>query len=364
MNRLYCLVVASALCVTTAFSQTGSNCTQTLRLMRTTYEQGRLHELPAMSDACLAAAEGKGFTKEERKEAYRLLTLTYIYLEEPEKADESMLKLLETEHFYEVNTAIDPAEFVALFNKFRHDPIFRYGIKLGGNMTLPATSTYHNIGSTAGGKGSYSLAGNIQITLMFEKDMPYLKKLIVLAPEISWTNRNYGYSNPNLGTLDTDPGAPVSSISNQEFSFKQQWLDVNGIVQYKLRNTLSRQYYVGLGPGASLLLGSSNQASTTIGTGAQKYTVTGPAVDDAKSYNKIVYSITLVAGAKLKFGGLYLTGDIRYQYGISNVVNATSRTNSEIAFDYWGGYNDYRMSNIMFNIGVLIPKFTPKKLIK
>lgn len=362
MNRLYCLVLFSAVCVNTAFSQTtASNCTQVLRLMRTTYEQGRLHELPQMSEGCLAAAEGKGFTKEEKREVYRILTLTYIYLEEPEKADESMLKLLETEHFYEVNPSVDPAEFVALYNKFRHDPLFRYGLKIGGNMTLPAASEYQNIGSMGGGKGNYTLAGNIQITAMFEKDMPWLHKKIVLAPEIGWVNRNYGYENPNLNVSDSDPTA---SISNLVFAFKQSWLDLNGIVQYKFENTVARQTYIGFGPGVSMLLSSSNQATTTIGTGANKYTVTGPSVEDKESFNKFVYSVTLLAGAKLKVGELYLNADVRYQYGINNVVNNATRTNPEIALDYQGRYNNYRMSNFMINIGVLIPKFTPKKLIK
>src|SRR5882672_2230160 len=116
MKRLYFLIIGSVVNVTTAFSQ-ASNCTQTLRLIRTTYDQGRLHELPSIAEGCLTAPKGKGFTDEEKKEAYRYLTLAYIYLEEPEKADEMMLKLLETEHFYVVNTSIDPAEFIALYKK-------------------------------------------------------------------------------------------------------------------------------------------------------------------------------------------------------------------------------------------------------
>jgi hypothetical protein len=316
-----------------------------------------------MADGCLKAVEGKGFTKQEKREAYRILTLAYIYLEEPEKADESMLRLLETEHFYQVNPSIDPAEFVVLYNKFRHDPLFRYGLKIGGNATLPSVSQYQNIGSSGGGMGTYTLAGNIQIMGMFEKDMPWLHKKIVLAPEIGWVNRNYGYENPNLNNGD---GGTVGTgaISDLVFAFKQSWLDLNGIVQYKLYSTVEKQAYIGLGPGASMLLSSSNQASTTIGTGANKYTVTGPSVDDKASFNKFVYSVTLVAGAKLKVGELYLTADVRYQYGLNNVVNSATRTNPEIAFDYQGRYNDYRMSNIMVNIGVLIPKFSPKKLIK
>jgi hypothetical protein len=362
MKRLYLFVVILLVGTGAAYAQT-SNCTQALRLMRSTYEQGRLHELGKQSEPCLNQPEGKGFSKEEKREAYRLITLSWIYLEEPEKADASMLQLLNASHFYEINKGVDPAEFIALFNKFRHDPIFRYGLKFGGNATQPQATELHNVGSTAAGHGSYGFGGNIQITAVFEKDLPKINKKLVIAPEIAWVSRSFKYSNPDLGLSDDDGTTPIAS---QEMAFKQSWLDLNAIVQYKLENRLARQTYVGLGPSISYLLGSTNTVTTTLGplSSANKYTVTGPAVDDHESYKKLVYSVTVVVGAKLKVGELYLTGDVRYQYGISNVVDPAHRTNPEVAFDYQGQYNDFRMNNLAVNIGVLIPQFKPKKLIK
>lgn len=358
MKRLYFFILGSLVSVTTAFSQT-SNCTQVLRLIRTTYEQGRLHELPSIAEGCLAAPKGKGFSDEEKKEAYRILTLAYIYLEEPEKADEMMLKFLENEHFYVLNSSVDPAEFIALYKKFRTEPVFRYGFKLGLNLTQPTALQYHNVGSTAGGQGKYGLSSSFNVFLMFEKDI--INKNFVFAPEIGYVARSYSYNNGSLAKSDKSVD---STISNQQFAIKQAWLDLNAIVQYKFENTLDRQTYVGIGPGLSYLLSSSNQPTTFLGTGANGYTVTGPAIDDKKSYNSLVYSINVVAGTKVRFGGLYGHVDLRYQIGLSNVVNSSSRTNAELGFDYQGQYNDYRMSNVMFNVGVLIPNFVPKKLIK
>lgn len=59
-----------------------TSCAQTLRLARSTYEQGRLHEIPALLEKCLTG----GFSQQEQVEAYKLLCLSYIYLEEPVKA--------------------------------------------------------------------------------------------------------------------------------------------------------------------------------------------------------------------------------------------------------------------------------------
>ncbi len=358
MRRLYFLILGSVVSVTTAFSQSG-NCTQTLRLITTTYEQGRLHELPAIAEGCLAAPAGKGFTEVEKKAVYRYLTLAYIYLEEPEKADESMLKFLETEHFYVPNSAVDPAEFIALYKKFRSKPLFRYGFKVGLNVTQPTTLHYNNVGSVAGGQGKYGLSSSFNAFLMFEKDV--INDNFVFAPEIGYVSRSFTYSNGSLAKSDKSPD---SLISNQQFAISQGWLDVNAILQYKLENTLARQSYIGIGPGASLLLSSSNQPTTFLGTGANGYTVTGPSIDDKKSYKSIVYSVSIVVGSKVKIGGLYLTADVRYQIGLSNVINRASRTNAELGFDYQGQYNDYRQSNIMVNGGLIIPYFKPKKLIK
>ncbi|MEQ8423852.1 MAG: hypothetical protein RIA63_04020, partial [Cyclobacteriaceae bacterium] len=105
-----------------SYAQT-STCAQTLRLARSTYEQGRFHEIPALLESCLRGGDGN-FTKQESVEALRILTLSYIYQEEPEQADVAMLRLLNTDHYFEVNENVDPAEFTALYATFRTDPVF------------------------------------------------------------------------------------------------------------------------------------------------------------------------------------------------------------------------------------------------
>lgn len=353
MKRLYFLILISLVAVASAFSQGSAPCSQVLRLVRTTYEQGRLHELPALTEGCLKAPEGKGFTKEEKRETYRWLTLAYIYLEEPEKADEMMLNLLNTDHFYEVNKTVDPAEFIALYNKFRTKPIFNFGLKFGMNVTQPIVTSNYYVSSPSSGNGKYSLAPSLNVLGVFHKA---ITNNITFAPEIGLVLRNYNYGNPSLAKSDSTGNL----ISSQNFVIKQTWIDLNAIGIYYLKPTAWNPY-IGFGPGISYLLGSNNQPNTVLGNG---FTVTGPTVDDSKSYNKMLYSLTVLAGVKRRIGELYLIADIRYQYGLSNAVKASSRSNSELAYDYQGQYNDYHMNNFMINVGVLIPKFSPKKLIK
>ncbi len=356
MKRLYFFVVCWVAGIAPAFSQ-ASNCTQMLRLIRTTYEQGRLHELPKLSEGCLKGVGAQGFSKEEKKEAYRYLTLSYIYLEEPEKADEMMLQLLNTDHFYQPNTEVDPAEFIALYNKFRHDPLFRVGLKFGMNLTQPIVTGTYNVGSAGAGQGGYTMQPSFQVYGVFEKDV-FRKLPLVLAAELGYVTRGYTYTNDQLSTADEKPD---SAISDQKFIFSQSYLDLNVIGQYKFKNTVNLQTYLGGGPGISYLVSSTNQATTVLGNG---FTVTGSGVDDTESYNKILFSFNMVAGIKYKFGEVYLTAEARYQIGFTNVVNPAARTNAEIAFDYQGRYNDYRVNNMTLNIGIIYPFFKPLKMIK
>src|SRR6187402_851971 len=129
MKKLLLVLILLVACIQFICAQTTTSPAQTLRLARATFEQGRLHELPRLLENL------QRFSQSEKVEAYKLLTQTYIYLEEPEKADEAMLNLLRTDHYFEVSEAVDPAEFVALYKTFRTTPTYRFGAKLGSNIS-------------------------------------------------------------------------------------------------------------------------------------------------------------------------------------------------------------------------------------
>ncbi|HQQ97988.1 MAG TPA: outer membrane beta-barrel protein [Cyclobacteriaceae bacterium] len=352
MKRLYLFVLIQLISLSVWAQKT--NCTQVLRLVRSTYESGRLHEIEGLVGPCLAD-ESKGFTNEERRETYRYLTLTYIYLEEPDKADQAMLNLLKTDHFFQINPSLDPAEFVALYKKFRTEPVFRASLKFGLNASQPTVQKYYNIGSAGGGLGKFGISPTFQAILGFEKDIPKTK--LTLAPELGFINRKYTYNNPTLALSDAT-GASVSSL---DYTQSQSFLDFVGIVHYKFTNTIQVQTYAGGGPGLSYMLSSSNQATTILGN---DFTIAPPTENDKVSFNALTYSVVAVAGGRLKFGEIYVMGEVRYQYGLSNMVNPDKRTWPNLAFNNQIQHNDYRLSTIMVNVGVVVPYFNPKKLIK
>lgn len=337
-----------------------STCAQTLRLAVSTYELGRLSEVPGILKDCLSKEGGaNAFTKQERVTALRILTLAYIYQEEPEKADETMLLLLNTDHFFEINENVDPAEFTALYKTFRTKPIYSVGGKFGGNGSFPTPTKNFFIGSDAASNGEYSTGYNIQIGGVFEKAL-FEKKSgsrWTAAPEIMFLQNKFSYANEQLTTND----ATGESNALLEADFSQTRIDLNLLVQYKLKDHYLNPY-VSLGPAISYLLSASGQFQTqfpTIGTA-----VTGPSIDLKDSFESLDYALVASAGLKFKFGEVYLTADIRYKYGFANQIDEEARTNPEAAFDFGTISNDFRQSNIMINLGFVYPYFNPKKLLR
>lgn len=330
-----------------------TTCTQTLRLARTTYQQGRLHELPDLLSSCI----DNGFTKEERTEAYELLTLSYVYREEPDMADETMLRLLESDHFFEINPDVDPAEFVALYNKFRTKPLYRIGMRVSVSPTFTSPTKNYFVAINGAQQGSYSSRIAFQAGFVFEKD---IFKDFSIAPELGYTGRTYDYSNPNLFVNDSSSATPVTETTA---TFTQSWIDLNLLVHYrfKMRNK-NLIPYVAAGSGISYLLTSTGQFVTSELGGA--FVVSGPDIDLKNNFQTVAYSAIIAAGTKYKVGGIYLTADLRFQVGLSNVVKEGSRSNAEAVFDYATTLNNIRQSNLSFNVGFVYPYFKPKKLIR
>lgn len=352
MKKLFTLALVVG-CGAFAYAQ---NCTQTLRTARTTYEQGRLHEIPTILEKCL---EGDNFSETQKVEAYKILVLTYIYLEEPQKADAAMLKLLETDHFFEVNKAADPIEFKNLYAKFRTTPLYRFGVKFGVNNNIISVQENHYVWASGRGKGEYKSNIGIQVGLLFEKD--FWNKF-VFNPEIFYVSNSFIYQNPSISSIDNGE----LNTDRVEFTISQQRLQANFLVQYRYAGEnwdKKLSPYVALGPSIGMLNGSTFGGDLIVGS-----QITIPDIDTKKNYKAITYSVIAAAGVKYKVGSFYLTADVRYQHGLVNIVNESNRykrTPENIQLENYGYRdNDFRLSHSMINIGLIIPHFSPKKLMQ
>ena len=83
-----------------------------------------------------------------------------------------------------------------------------------------------------------------------------------------------------------------------------------------------------------------------------------------KKRNRINYGLTFGAGLMFKLEGInYLTIDIRYNPGMTNVFDTNSRFIDDAEIIKYGKLDDdLRISTFSLNIGLFFPSYYPKKI--
>jgi hypothetical protein len=352
-------------------AQVGEDLTgaQFLRNVRSVYDQGRLHEIPNGLEERIKVREGaKAFSQSEKVEAYKILILTYIYLEEPQKADAKMIELLRTDHFFEVAES-DPVEFKSLYKKFRVKPLFMIGGKFGINQTQVNTIKNYYVLAESQGKGTYSSSIALQYGASFEK---VLFGQFAIKPEVYYASASVTYNNNSIYRNDpsaTETGTDrTGSVSHK---ITQQRISAHLLAQYTIGETksLNRKLtpYIMAGPNIGYLMKSSFEGQHNL---ESRDNVTGEVIDNTSRYNPLTISLVAGAGASYKIGGLYLSGDVRYDYGLFNIVNDKNRYNEDtpetqkLIRHYAYVDNDFSLRQIIVTVGLIYPVFSPKKLIK
>jgi hypothetical protein len=335
-----------AMIVWMAADTRAQSCSQLLRLARATYEQGRLHEVAALFDGkdCLTTtADGGGLSKTEKVEAYRLLTLTYIYLEEPEKADDAMLSLLRTDNYFEPNPAIDPAEFLGLYNTFRTWPIYRLGVRLGTAYTTPNVKESNPV---INGDATYQSRLSFIVGATGEIPLDRYGKF-TFNPELYFAQRSYAaeVNSPGVGVY-----TGITRIST---------LAVPLSVQYALFKEKTKfNPYLLAGVWTDIIF-SGQTASSTIRSGNES--IIEQSIDIKDQLKPISIAPQLGAGVKYRAAGGYLTAEVRYLYGV-NAITTNVYNNQALIWDYHWADGVNRLSSWQLTVGYVQNFFNPKKL--
>lgn len=318
-------------------------CAVTLRTARTTYDEGRLHELPGLLAPCLKG----GFTQQEAVEAYKLLVLSYIYLEEPTKADEAMLALLRTDPYFEINESADAAEFIALYHTFRTWPVYRVGAKAGVNAAQPYITSY--VDAVEGAEVSYSPAVSFMSGLVFE--IPVADRL-TLNPEVYFQLRSFLYTSDLSLTDDL-----TNSSEGKEV---QTSVSVPVSLQYTLAKSKLNPY-VSAGVSVDYLLKSSITMSRLR---VNANSIQERTFDVTSSRERIQVNALASAGIKARLGSGFVVTELRLTYGLTGINDHSSAFTLDDYLLFDNGYadNSMRLNSISLTVGYVYNVFHPKKL--
>lgn len=324
--------------------QKPTTCAQTLRLARSVYENGRLHELPNLMGDCFAKSE---WTTQERVDAYKLLTLAYIYLEEPEKADDMMLNILKTDPEFKPNDNIDPAEFVALWRTFRTEPVYRLGVKFGANATQPNVHSYTALNE---GKENYEHGYGFQGGVSME--VAIFNDLLILNPELYFQSKSFKANN----TFFEDGQKTAGKISLRSLS-----LPVS--VQYPLpikRKRIDPKWspYVSAGVATDFLLG----VVTDLETNVQNQSPVNTSSTEKTQYKLFNFAPIVSVGVKGKVKKAEIVAEIRYNFGASTIFDKQKLYDSQ--YEVFGNkfvHGPFSLNTLSVSVGYLLNKYIPRK---
>lgn len=321
-------------------------CIQSLQLARALYDEGKLNEIPATLESSECLNQG---SLDEKVEMYRLLAVTYLYLNEPAKADEAMLKLLRTNPEYQPNDELDPAEYQLLYQSFRTKWLFRVGIHLGGVYTIPHVLSNMAVSEPGAYKGGIGFQGGVFAEFSITDQ-------IFLQPEVYYTSKNYSYTNGAINYSEDNSSSAGSEVRNRILNY----IELFAVGKYRIWP--DKGYYASIAPGVGYLL-NAEQTSTEVEI-LSNDEKPGFSLTEIDFYEKINPQLFIGVGTEFKIGRkFYLTLDLRYGYSFKQLINEENRykiyetINVPTAVD-----SDHKLHTISLSIGVLNAIYRPVKI--
>jgi len=335
-----------------SLSAQDEECAFTLREAEQLYNQGLIENIPQMLQSCIE----KGFSREDRLSAYKLIILCSLYNDDLELAHDQMLAFLKKYPEYEL-TPTDPEEFRFLFEEYKTRPIFDYGIFVGTNWAHGITVEPYspldqhgdrlryrpdNVGLQVGALLNFYITNNIQVSL----EPMYTQKLIRLdhADEI------------------------VNDLIRPERFERQSFVDLPLTFTYDFNLGRFRPYARAGGQFSYLFEAKTSSVTGFLdSSGNLILENSGPDEDMLNYYNKeyrnkFNYSILFGGGIKLKINKGYFYLDTRYNIGLS-LLNTGNRFDlHEQIFKYLCTDSDFRLNNFMITFGFVRSFYKPRQI--
>ncbi|HET8859751.1 hypothetical protein [Marivirga sp.] len=180
-----------------AWSQT--NCERNLNEARADYSNGNLYAIPGKLTDCLE----NGFSKADKISALRLLTLTYININQQEKARNTFIKLLNIKTDFQVKQNVDPSELYSLYRKIDTDVKYYIGLTFGLNLNDIQLKTSRNMSPLEAFHSAEYTSGLPNPQQVGAQFLYPLTKNWIIGGEIQYQNQKFKYKEIFTHSVDT-----------------------------------------------------------------------------------------------------------------------------------------------------------------
>ncbi|TRX48140.1 PorT family protein [Fulvivirga sp. M361] len=321
---------------------------ETLNTARQNFTEGHLYGIPALLKPCL----DNGFNKTEKIQAYWLLARTYLFIDDPISAEDSYLKLLKLDPEYTVDPENDPVEMIYLSQKFKTTPVFVLFGKIGINASKASPFQNFGVDNTSASNEAYSYKFGFHIGVGTEWNM---SNHFSLGVEFDLVSRKYAYSNT------------LFEFDEQTFEEVQRTINIPVFVKY--RTTWGKMYpfvYLGINPNR-LLEASADvnliDKATSDDESLLEFPVTGPREDLLDQRKKITASLIAGIGINYRFGYNYIFVDLRYEYGMTNMIDINNQYGNDVLlYRYAIVDDDKRLNSFALSFGYVKPLYKPRKI--
>jgi hypothetical protein len=323
----------------TAYAQ--SDCSKILQEARNLYDLGMIDQIPKMLAPCMQ----EGFTRSQKIEAYKLLILSYLFDDDQFDAEKTMTEFLKKYPEYEIMPN-DPVEFIHLFETYRTTSEFSIGITAGLNLTNPRIIEPYSMLNNAKAEFSNATLSGYQFGLGAGR---YVTERMMVNLDLQLVQHRYSFTDK-----DTLGDRPDESYTFEE-NLKKISLPVTVIYEINDGKLL---YFIRAGASINYLLSVSGLPSGI----NNKQPITGE-ITDMKTYRNTFYFNAIAGmGVHYKIPRGFISLDLRYNYGINNLVKSEKRFENTYLYSQFKYLDDdFSLHTFSFSIGYYFSFYNPKK---
>jgi Outer membrane protein beta-barrel domain len=339
-----------ALIILFSFSQLATaqvDCGEALTNARNELDAGHVEPIPAILEGCL-----NKFTSVQKIDAYRILTITYLYLDNPLKAEASFMALLHVDPEFRV-TDDDPIELVYLSKQYITNPIISFSARAGASFSIVSVLNSNRVDRDSNTPPRYRPGVGFVAQGAFDL---HFNNIVALNTAIEISSRNY----KKEGTLFA--GNPEEQDLEQIRNNTHLSLPI--ALSFTYPGELNSPYiYGGYSPSYTI----NSKAQNIRRQIRQATTIEGPTVDKIHSTARFSHSLIFGIGLKRRIKYTYVLIDLRYRLGMTNMNNQNNQfdfSNEDVKEDMYTYLNpddDYTWSGIELTVGFVLPKYRPRK---
>jgi Outer membrane protein beta-barrel domain len=321
------------------------DCSKTLQEARNLYDLGMIDDIPKMLAPCMQ----EGFTRPQKIEAYKLLVLAYLFDDDQFDAEKTMTEFLKKYPEYEIMPN-DPVEFIHLFETYRTTSEFCFGLMAGLNLTNPRIIEPFSMIDLSKGEFSDNTLSGYQFGIAGGR---YITKRMMLNLELHFGQNHYSFTDKD--TLTKQDGYKLDESYTFEEKLKRVSLPVT--IMYEI-NSGKLLYFIRAGASVNYVLSVSGLPSGI----NNKQPIPG-SVTDMKDYRNTFY-FNAIAGVGMHYNipRGFIALDIRYNYGISNIVKSEKRFENTYLYSQFKYLDDdFSLNAFSFSVGYYFSFYNPKK---